>query len=66
MKKFKEFEMEESKIANDHLNRIRGGAAAGSTRCIKDENSDSDGDGVADDCTYHMDDKGISLPSPVV
>lgn len=63
MKKFTIKSMKTDLVANEHLNKIRGGARGSATRCIKDENSDSNGDGVADDCTYHNDDSGISIPS---
>jgi hypothetical protein len=58
----KMFKVQDFAIANEHLNKVRGGAAGAATRCKKDENSDSNGDGVADDCTYHNDDQGIVLP----
>ncbi|MEZ4936663.1 MAG: hypothetical protein R2799_03630 [Crocinitomicaceae bacterium] len=60
------FDIESSKIGNEHMNKIRGGASGSGTTCKKDENSDSDGDGVADDCTYVVDDPGIKIPSPIL
>ena len=47
---------QKSILTNDLLNEVRGGARTITTMCVKDELSDSNGDGTADDCNMHVDD----------
>lgn len=63
------FEMKNYELANDHINKVRGGSNGGD-KCTKsgtEFETDGNGDGVNDDCHQDLDDSCIELPSkPVV